>query len=105
MSHDEQLAPGKASIPWLQQNGVGLGLMGEHGAESIHASLRGSSSLCSQVPLNTSYPITFNGIKAEKSKSTSAKMTQLYIGNLPSSADERFIKDLLCKTHSKKKKE
>ena len=87
MSHDEQLASGNASIPWLQQHGVGLGLMGAHGAESIHAS--------------------FNGIKAEKSKSTSAEMTQLYIGNLPSSADERFIKDLLCKTKtpSKKKKD
>ena len=73
------------TIPWLHQHGVGLGLMGEQGAESIHASI--------------------NGIKAEKFKSTSAEMTQLYIGNLPSSADERFIKDLLCKTktHSKKK--
>jgi hypothetical protein len=37
-------------IPWLRSYGVGLGLMGEQGAESIHAAINGIKKAYSNIP-------------------------------------------------------
>ena len=37
------------TVPWLKKHGVGLGLMGEQGAESIHASINSIKKSYSNV--------------------------------------------------------
>ena len=37
-------------IPWLKEHRVGLGLMGEQGAESIHASINSIKKAYSNIP-------------------------------------------------------
>ena len=37
-------------VPWVRQHGVGLGLMGEQGAESIHASVNGIKAAYTNIP-------------------------------------------------------
>lgn len=37
-------------VPWLEEIGVGLGVMGEQGAESIHASINGIKKSYSNIP-------------------------------------------------------
>lgn len=37
-------------VPWLKQHGVGLGLMGEQGAESIHAQINSIKKAYTNMP-------------------------------------------------------
>ncbi len=37
-------------VPWLRRWGVGLGLMGEQGAESIHAAINSISPAYNSIP-------------------------------------------------------
>lgn len=37
-------------VPWLRQYGVGLGLMGEQGAESIHAAINSIKKAYTNIP-------------------------------------------------------
>ena len=37
-------------VPWLRKFGVGFGLMGEQGAESIHAAINGIKKAYTNIP-------------------------------------------------------